>query len=535
MSRLNFYARALASGYLLLAANVAYTLGSVPLALHYLSKEEFGLWALTTQLAGYIALLDLGMGGASMRVLIDFKDREEGTEYGSTILTGFLVNLAQGGLIAVCGLALAGALGAWLQVPSDLSARFFWLMLGQATLTGGSLALRMAYMIMAAHQRYDIANLFQAALFGVSFALLWWGFHAGAGVFSMLWAAAVSQLLGPVLAVVVCVRLGLLPRRNRWGRPSWARFRELFVFGRDMLLYSLGSQLINASQTILLTRMADLQTAAVWSICTRGFTLLGQVVFRVFDSACAALAEMIVRDEKPRLLLRFRSVVVLSGSVSVVAGLGLAACNQPFVEWWTGGRIHWPLWNDWLLGLWLPLVALVRCHTGLVGLTKEFRFLRYLFFVEGFFFVSAALLALRLGGGVTAMLAVSIVGTMLFSFPYSVSRTSGYFVVSRKDVAWVWMQPTWRLVMMLIPVAALTAWLTVSLNPFLRLFVSAGVVGGVGGSLFLRLGLDASTRRELSARLPGKLNWLRRMMEGPLKHEAKGEFAEGRGSGGGPA
>jgi len=285
MARLKNYARALASGYLLLGANVAYTLGSVPLALRYLSKEEFGLWALTTQLASYIALLDLGMGGAGMRVLIDFKDRRQDREYGSTILTGFLVNVVQGVLITVCGLVLAALLGSWLQVPAHLSTRFCWLMLGQAALTGGGLAFRMAYMVMAAHQRYDLANVFQAALFGVSFVLLWWGFVSGAGVFSMLWAGAVSQLLGPLLAILMCVRLRLLPQRDLWGRPSWARFRDLFAFGRDMLLYSLGSQLINASQTILIARMVDLQTAAVWSICTRVFTLLAQVVFRVFDSA----------------------------------------------------------------------------------------------------------------------------------------------------------------------------------------------------------------------------------------------------------
>jgi len=49
------------SGYLAMAANVIYTFGSVKVALHYLSKEEFGLWAVITCLAGYLTLLDFGM------------------------------------------------------------------------------------------------------------------------------------------------------------------------------------------------------------------------------------------------------------------------------------------------------------------------------------------------------------------------------------------------------------------------------------------------------------------------------------------
>ena len=52
MSRVRHYTRSLASGYAAFAANTVFSLVSVPLALHYLSKAEFGLWALTTQIAG---------------------------------------------------------------------------------------------------------------------------------------------------------------------------------------------------------------------------------------------------------------------------------------------------------------------------------------------------------------------------------------------------------------------------------------------------------------------------------------------------
>lgn len=52
MSRIKNLVSGVSSGYLAMAANIVYTMGSIPVALHYLSKEEFGLWALVTQLAG---------------------------------------------------------------------------------------------------------------------------------------------------------------------------------------------------------------------------------------------------------------------------------------------------------------------------------------------------------------------------------------------------------------------------------------------------------------------------------------------------
>ena len=67
MSRVRKYVRSVAAGYLNLATNVLYTLASVPLALHYLTKEEFGLWALVAQLAWYFMLIDAGMSSSFWR------------------------------------------------------------------------------------------------------------------------------------------------------------------------------------------------------------------------------------------------------------------------------------------------------------------------------------------------------------------------------------------------------------------------------------------------------------------------------------
>lgn len=511
MTRSRYYMRALASGYVTLAANLMYTLASVPLALRYLSNEEFGLWALISQLAGYVALLDFGMGGAAMRILIDFKDRKESPEYGSTILTGSLVNLVQGAIILAVGVGLAHGLEPLLGVPDGMRTQFWWLVFWQCAFQGINLALRMASMMLTAHQRYDVANLSQASCFGVSFGVLWVCFATGGGVFSLLWAQAVGQLLGAAAAVGACFWLKLWPRRGCWGRPAWVRFWDLFSFGRDMLLYSVGYQLINASQTFLLVRVLGLEAAAVWSVCTRAFFLAALVIYRLFDFACAALAEMIVREERDRLSSRFRSIIVLSGSLSVVAGVGIAVANEPFVAWWTNGRIAWPPWNDWMLGLWLPVLVLVRSHTGLVGLTKEFRFMRFLYFLEGLFFVAVTLAVLP-HGGPTAMLAASLGASLLFSFPYSIWRTSGYFGINWREVLEGWMRPCARLAVALVPTAAVTALLSAELPPLPRLLACSGVPGVTGALFLLRWGLDEPMRQELRRRWPTKWarlgNWL---------------------------
>ena len=87
MSRIKRFAHSFLSGYAQLGANVFFTLASAPLALHYLSADEFGLWIVTSQIAGYIALMDFGLNASAARIFIDYKDEPQRGEYGGIIQT----------------------------------------------------------------------------------------------------------------------------------------------------------------------------------------------------------------------------------------------------------------------------------------------------------------------------------------------------------------------------------------------------------------------------------------------------------------
>src|ERR1035437_4127264 len=104
MSRFRLAVHGVASGYVMLAVTAVFGLASVPVALHYLSKEQFGLWALMMTLVGYLNLVDMGMSGSIARLLIDFKDDRDGGHYGSLIKTGWLGLLTQGLIVPAAGL-----------------------------------------------------------------------------------------------------------------------------------------------------------------------------------------------------------------------------------------------------------------------------------------------------------------------------------------------------------------------------------------------------------------------------------------------
>ena len=184
---------------------------------------------------------------------------------------------------------------------------------------------------------------------------MWTGFFLGWGVFSLLLGAAVSWCCGTVICAAGCHWLGIWPKAGEWGRASWGLFRELFNYGADVFLIGLGTQLILSSQTVLVSRELGLEAAALWSVMTKAFSLVSQLVRHGIGNAMPAFAEMQTRREWERLWGRFRTLFVAINSLAGVGAVLFAACNGPFIAIWLNGRFSWPAMDNpccWGHGWW---------------------------------------------------------------------------------------------------------------------------------------------------------------------------------------
>ena len=444
MSRSKRFVTGLLSSYAAIGVNILYTLASVPLALHYLDKEEFGLWALVTQLSGYLMLLEFGMGGSVARSLSDHKDHMEDGIYGSILRTGGRVFAIQGVLVAVMGLTLAWFAPPLLDLPARLHQPFAILMAAQAILSGLRLSLGALGSPLWCHQRLDLSNLSSSLSLVGSFAVLWIGFHLGWHVYSLTVATIAGTFLGSFSIYLFCRRLGFYPPREHRGSYSPQLFRELFHFGGGLFMMNLGAQLASASQVIVVSRLLGMEAAATWSVATKVFSMAQQFVSRVLDSSAGGLAEMVVRQESGQLQKRFRDLVTVSAVIAVAASAGIALMNGPFIELWTSGKVVWAPWNNYLLACVLFSTAVTRCHIGLVGINKQIRGMKYVYLIEGLAFVSLSVLLLP-WLGLAGLLIAALICNIAITGIYGVSRTADYFGISRRAVTgWV-ARPFWVL------------------------------------------------------------------------------------------
>jgi O-antigen/teichoic acid export membrane protein len=503
MSRVRRAIHGVVSSYVLLAATAFYSLASLPVALHYLDPERFGLWVVMGTLMGFLGLIDAGMTAAAARLLIDHKDDRNGGNYGSLIKTGWLVSFLQGAIIFVIGLSLAGTFARLLGYSAALQPEFIRLVNWQCGGVAVMFAGRMLGLVLNAHQRMDLANYIGVGGLVVNFAAQWIFFHFDFGVLSLALGSLVSTLLMLVLQAQACAVLKLLPQAGGWGRVSWRHFKELFSYGKDVFLVGVGTQLIMTSQIIVIKRMLGPEAVAVWGVGVRVFSLLNQVIWRISDMSGAALAEMLARGELARLRDRYRSLAILSFSFAGWAAVSFALCNSLFVPILTHGKIHWPAENDWLLAIWMILSAVVHCHNCFVLMTKRVGNMRYVYFMEGVVFVAMSFLVAR-WGGLPAIIGSSILCTTVFSCAYGIWRISRFFEVPFGEVALDWLRPMFKVLMFYLPVAGLTWWLLAPASGLTRLGINALLAGSLGIYLLLRFGIPGPFQDELLRRVPAR-------------------------------
>jgi O-antigen/teichoic acid export membrane protein len=430
MSRSKRFFTGLLTSYAAIGVNILYTLASVPLALHYLDKEEFGLWALATQFSGYLMLLEFGMSGSVARSLSDHKDQKEDGVYGSILRTGSRVFAIQGFLVATAGFVLALFAPPLLDLPIRLHQPFTILMAAQAIMTGFKLSMGTLGAPLWCHQRLDLTNLINCINMATSFAVLWIGFHIGWHIYSLPISNFVGQLLCIMAIYYVCKRLDYYPSKIHRGNYSPQIFRDLFHFGGGLFIMNIGAQLASASQVIMISRLLGIETAAAWSIATKVFSMAQQFVARILDSSAGGLAEMVVRKEFTQLHKRFQELVSITALIAVTSSAGIALMNGSFIELWTSGKVTWEPWNNYLLGCVLFSTAISRCLTGLTGITKILGGMKYIFLFEGLVFVAVSILLAPLLG-ITGFLIAALACNSLITVNYAITYTARYFKIKK--------------------------------------------------------------------------------------------------------
>ena len=336
-SRTGNYMKGLVTGYAATFATVLVGLWLTPFTLRFLDREEYGIFALASDLLMWLGLLDIGITaglGVQAAQLSGKPDAERLNRLASTaFFTQNLIVL----VVLVAGGAMAAAVPHFFPVRQDLhrttSALVAMLVLGSAI----GFSTKTFSALLVANQQIYIDNLLGLALLAIRTVLTVVLLKKGWGLYSLAFANLAATIITSLMAVWRTYRLlpGLQIRRVL---ASWDVLKSLGSLGIWFSLGGVAGIVITSLDRVVAAKLISIETVTTLSLTGRVYALFAGLLDQITNTARPMLGQLLGQNKIAEAHRIYRHLFKLSTGFAVIAAFSLWAGNEPFVTRWVGAQ-----------------------------------------------------------------------------------------------------------------------------------------------------------------------------------------------------
>ena len=312
-------ARNAAASYLAFISTAVTGLLSIPLAVHFLTKQELGLWAVISAVGGYLKFMELGLAFATGRKMADGIVAGDKTEIDRWWTLSRVVLSLQGIILILIGLAITPLFISLMAADFPDKSQALFLFIGIVLIQGIKLPFQGAEGILTAQERFHWVPLRQAIIFWVELAVFASLVVNHFGLYAIFWSKVAT------LVAVWLLNWWLLSKSEPklgwdWSGLRWDRFRSLFTFSFGVFGVGFLDVLVKSLPVMILGKMGGLALVPVYTISIKVSTVLVSLGKRNYQSFYPALQRMFIQDEKEKFIAKFADV----GLLTVATGLGIS-------------------------------------------------------------------------------------------------------------------------------------------------------------------------------------------------------------------
>jgi O-antigen/teichoic acid export membrane protein len=318
--------------------SVACTLAQVPIALHYLGTEGFGLWMTLAGISGLLAVGDFGLSLGAKTLLADAHGRDD-----PAALRALAGEAMRQVMPFAAGVALLGTGLAWsrdwhgtLQIASpELAAQLPWALTGLALAAGATLPAALAASLAAAVQLSWVQHAAAATTSAATLALV-----AIGAAWDAPWLVFVLGTLALPVLINGLIWLGLR-RHLRWTgapppRPAPEIRQELRRLGRWFFVPQLGALFATLGLPVAVAAVGGPAAATAFNLLQRIFGLVNQAHWMALSALWPAYSEAHARRDYPWLHQASRKSWQATFVLFVPATILLALLMPWLVRFWVG-------------------------------------------------------------------------------------------------------------------------------------------------------------------------------------------------------
>ena len=307
----------------------------VPIVLHYLGREDYGLWATIGQMLGYLALLDLGMANAVVRRTARMREHGDTEAINRMVSTALALYCALGLVFLIAGLVLSGFLPYWSAIPQDrtrVATTIFVIMVIYGSV---SFPLRVASSTLNGYQRMAATNVttFMANLLSPVLAVVL--LATGFGLIALPLGSVIAGLLAAISAFVI-LRRTVPELRVGWRFVSRLEAKEIFGWSWQLFLNNIAVAIIYQTDNLVVASGVGLAAVTVYTLTSRLPMYAMPLIFTLGDSCHPGAFELYEQGKLDRLREVYVRVLRLTAAAGFTTAVIALAFNESFMRLWVG-------------------------------------------------------------------------------------------------------------------------------------------------------------------------------------------------------
>jgi O-antigen/teichoic acid export membrane protein len=362
------------SSFIAKALNISISFLSVPLTIHYLGSERYGVWLTISSLLTWMTLTDFGISGnALVNVLAESSgndDLETARQYASSAFWAL-------SCISLVVAVVAAISFHWISWPAVFKVSAAVSSHELKTACAMTLAifilsfpLSLQYSVYSAYQDGYLANIWSISTNAFSLLALLVVSRLHGGLPQLIFALSGTRTL------VAIANNFFLFRRYHWLVPypsavRWNCIQRLFRLGGKYMITQLAALGIYQSQPMIITQMLGPASVVIFVVSYKIITLPMDLIYMATQPFIAAFGEAKARRDWVWIWNAYKRATWVSTAIgfSMVALMALVA--KPLIRHWAGqAAVPTTSFILWLSIYVMMGIALMPTNQFLSGLEK---------------------------------------------------------------------------------------------------------------------------------------------------------------------
>jgi O-antigen/teichoic acid export membrane protein len=320
-------------------SRMAFGLLSIPIAVHYLTKEELGLWTTVNVMVGYLMWMDMGVGNATGRKIADAVVAKDPLQINIWWTATQMSLWALGGLTMILGLCLSPVFSLLFKIPDSLTHDAWVLFVGMILCSAVNFPLRGVPGLLTAQERFHWVPIAQGLAPWIQLVVFFLMLRDGHGLNAYIYGTAASQTFAFVFYRILIATSPIRPRYVRKGVTK-AHFKELFGFSLNIAFIGFKETFLGSLPVLILARMSGLQYIPIYNISGRVSGMFRSLSTRVNHSFLPELINLHVAEKHQTFFVKYRRSLLLTTSISLFGAGVVMLVNRSIVTILAGPEFY---------------------------------------------------------------------------------------------------------------------------------------------------------------------------------------------------